>query len=93
MLQLEVPQYYIVREGQTVKDISNAFCVAERALVKENALSQEVQKGQILRIPNERGNLYTVREGDTKSLLCSSEEEYERRNGTKIFYLGMRIVL
>ena len=93
MLKLEIPKYYVVRDGQTIKDISNAFCVAERLLVIENKLTQEVQKGQILRIPQERGNLYRVREGDTKSLLCGSEENYERLNGTKNFYLGMQVVL
>jgi LysM repeat protein len=93
MLKLEIPQYYTVREGQRIKDIANAFCVSERLLIQENHLEKEVQKGQVLHIPQERGNLYTVREGDTKSLLCGSEEEYERRNGTTIFYLGMKVLL
>ena len=62
-------------------------------LAKVNALYEEVVEGQILDIPNERGNAYTVREGDTKTLLCGSEEGYERKNGTGVFYIGMRVVL
>ena len=61
--------------------------------MKENGLNEEVKSGQLLMIPKERGNLYVVKEGDTKSLLCGSAENYEKRNGTPVFYLGMQVVL
>lgn len=93
MLKLEIPEFYKVRDGQTLKEIAAAFSVSERLLIKENRLTEEVQKGQILHIPEERGNAYTVRAGDTKTLLCGSEENYEKRNGTAIFYPGMKVVL
>ena len=93
MLKLEIPEFYKVQAGQTLKQIASVFSVSERLLIKENKLTEEVKKGQILRIPTERGNLYTVREGDTKSLLCGSEENYEKRNGTSVFYPGMKVVL
>ena len=71
--------------------IAQYFSVSEYLLAKENGLTQAPFAGQILRIPSERGNAYTVREGDTKALLCGSEENYVRKNGTDIFYIGMRV--
>ena len=72
-------------------EIADCFSVSEYLLAKENGLTQAPFAGQILRIPSERGNAYTVREGDTKALLCGSEENYVRKNGTDIFYIGMRV--
>ena len=74
-------KYYQVKEGQTLRDIAEFFSVAEGLLIKENCLQKEVKTGQILRIPSECGNAYIVRAGDTKELLCGSEENYRRKNG------------
>ena len=93
MLKIEKRRFYKVKKGQTVAKIARFFCVSERALVKENALNKEVEEGQILRIPEARGNLYTVRAGDTKRLLCGSAENYKKKNGTDVFYIGMRVIL
>ena len=60
-------------------------------MVKVNGLSAPPYAGQILRIPKSRGNAYTVQAGDTKELLCGSEENYEKKNGTDIFYIGMPV--
>ena len=89
MLKFETTRYYKIKEGQTLREIAAAFSVAERLLVKENGLTAEPKTGQILKIPFERGNGYTVRAGDTKALLCGSEENYAKKNGTDIFYIGM----
>ena len=86
-------EYYKVKTGQTIEDIAEAFCVAERNIVRLNGLCEPIASGQIIKIPKERGNRYTVREGDSKSLLCGSEENYFKKNGTDIFYIGMRIIL
>ncbi len=75
-----------------MRQIADYFCVSVWALAKENGLKTEVVAGQILSIPKTQGNAYTVREGDTKALLCGSEEEYNRKNGD-IFYLGQRVLL
>ena len=48
-------------------------------------------KTNVLKIPEARGNEYFVQEGDTKALLCGSEENFRLKNGTDIFYIGMRI--
>ena len=91
MLKTQNQRYYKVQKGQTLPEISAYFSVAEYLLIKENGLKNPPFAGQILRIPNERGNAYTVREGDTKELLCGSQENYVKKNGTDIFYIGMRV--
>lgn len=91
MLKTKNQRYYKVKKEQTLPEISAYFSVAEYLLVKENGLTKPPFAGQVLRIPAERGNAYTVREGDTKELLCGSEENYFRKNGTDIFYIGMRV--
>ncbi len=91
MLKTQNQRYYKVKKGQTLPKIAAYFSVAEYLLIRENGLTKPPFAGQILRIPAERGNAYTVREGDTKELLCGSAEHYFTKNGTDIFYIGMRI--
>ena len=91
MLKIPSIQYYKVKEGQTLSDIASVFSVSPYLLAKDNGLRDQPFAGQLLRIPETRGNLYVVRAGDTKALLCGSEENYERLNGTQIFYIGMRV--
>ena len=93
MLKFDNNHIYKVKEGQRLKEIAEAFCVSEYLLAKENGLTQEPLAGRILYIPKERGNAYTVKAGDTKKLLCGSNEAFLRKNGTEIFYIGMRIIL
>ena len=92
-LQLKTPAYYKVKQGQTLREIADAFCVAERVIAKENNLKAEPCAGQILKIPKLTGNRYTVRLGDSKKQLSGSRENYEKKNGTSVMYLGMRVVL
>ena len=92
MLKKVQRSWYQVKAGQTLPQIADYFCVSVWALAKENGLKKEVVAGQILSIPTTQGNAYTVREGDTKTLLCGSEEAYNRKNGD-IFYLGQRVLL
>ena len=93
MLKSVYCKYYQVKDGQTLTQIADYFCLSPRLLAKENGLKTQVRAGQILVIPTERGNAYTVREQDTKALLCGGKESYEKKNGTDIFYLGMRVLL
>ncbi len=93
MLKTERYEFYQVKEGQTLRGIAEYFSVSEWLLVKENGLTGPVYRGQILKIPRERGNGYVVKAGDTKELLCGSAENYERKNGTGTFYIGMRVIL
>ncbi len=93
MIKTEWKKRYRVKSGQTLQEIATHFCVSVFLLAKINGLCREVEEGQILEIPKERGNTYTVRAGDTKTLLCGSGEAYERKNGTSVFYIGMRVIL
>ena len=93
MLSVEKRKLHIVRRGQTVKSIAEFYSVSEYLLAKENGLTKEPFEGQVLKIPSERGNAYFVRAGDNKALLCGSEERYFQKNGTDIFYIGMRVIL
>ena len=90
---MEKRKFHIVKQGQTVENIAGFYSVSAYLLVQENALSGEPFVGQILTIPDVTGNAYFVKEGDTKVLLCGGEEEYRRKNGTDIFYIGMRVIL
>ena len=91
MLKAVDCKYYKVKQGQTAEKIAEYFCISPRVLARENGLTGEPYAGQILFIPNLKGNAYTVREGDTKALLCGSEERFERLNGTTAFYVGMSV--
>ena len=93
MLKTKMRKFYQVKAGQSVYDIADAFGVSAFKLAQENALTAPVFVGQILRIPTEKGNAYTVKEGEDKRLLCGSDERYFTKNGTEIFYLGMKIRL
>jgi LysM repeat protein len=93
MMKTERTKVYRVKRGQTLVEIAEHFCVSPFLLAKINGIYKEVEEGQILRIPDERGNRYVVRAGDTKILLCGSESAYEKKNGTAIFYIGMRVIL
>ena len=93
MLKTEKCKYYKVKSGQTLREVAEYFSVSEYLLAKENDLHSPIFAGQILRIPSEAGNAYIVREGDTKALLCGSEENYFRKNGTEVFYIGMRVII
>ena len=93
MLKIERVKYYKVKAGQTLREIAEAFSVAEGRLVELNGLQEELWAGMLLKIPLEAGHAYTVQEGDTKELLCGSAENYRRKNGTDTFYIGMRVIL
>ena len=93
MLRMERVKYYKVKEGQSLREIAEFFSVAEALLIGENALQGAPCAGALLKIPSEHGNAYIVREGDTKELLCGSAENYRRKNGTDVFYIGMRVIL
>ena len=93
MLKMEIKRYYRVKRGQSLREIAEAFCVSCRLLAKENGLTEEAKAGQILRIPAERGNAFIVQAGQNRSLLCGSEENFRKRNGTDTLYIGMRVIL
>ncbi len=93
MLKTKRVKFHKVEGGQTLKEIADAYAVAESLLAKANGLKTAPRKGQILRIPTETGNAYFVKEGDTKTLLFGDDKAFEKKNGTDAFYIGMRVIL
>ncbi len=91
MLKMKRTKFYKVKKGQSLEEIAAAFSTSPWLLVKENGLTTQPFVGQILSIPDEVGNEYTVQAGDSKALLCGGEENYRRKNGTDVFYIGMKI--
>ena len=84
--------YYRVKRGQTAREIGRAFGCPLRALICLNGLAEDPREGEVLKIPPAR-NLYTVRGGESKALLCGSAEAFEERNGTKWLYPEQEVFL
>lgn len=93
MLNAEKRKFHIVRQGQSVQSIAEFYSVSAYLLVRENELKEQPFVGQILKVPSQTGNAYLVKAGDSKALLCGSEERFEEKNGTDVFYIGMRVIL
>ena len=81
MIQRYNPKLYKVKKGQTVAMLAKEIGVTAYLLAATNGLKEEIFEGQILVLPSS-GNLYTVREGDTKALLCGSKKRYEENVST-----------
>ena len=92
-LSLVVPKYYRVKRGQTLSSVARAYNLPPVLLAKFNDLTEEVTEGQVLLIPQAEGNLYTVRGGESKTLLCGSPENFEQKNGTACFYIGQVVLI
>lgn len=92
-LILDSCAYYRVKRGQTVREIARAFLLPARVLAAANGLVEEVRAGQVLRIPPRAGNLYTVRGGESKTLLCGSPENFFKKNATSCLYPMQEIFL
>ena len=90
MLKMELRQPYKVKKGQSLQSVACECRTTVFAIVAQNGLREELYEGQLLRIPAP-ANVYVVQAGDTKELLCGSAERYFEKNGTHVFYLGMRV--
>ena len=92
MLKLEVKQFHTVRAGQTLRLIAQTYKIPERALARENGLTEEPSVGTVLKLPAPKGDYYTVQAGDNRTLLCGSKENYEKKNGG-VLYPQMKVWL
>lgn len=92
-LNLVRGEYIRVRKGQTLAAIAEAYGLPPRVVAAENGLTGEVSEGQILRLPRAEHNLYTVRGGESKTLLCGSPAAFERLNRTTRLYPGQKVFL
>lgn len=93
MLKTKQVKFHKVEKGQTLKEIAKTYSVSESLLAKENRLYSAPKAGQVLTLPTEKGNAYLVKEGDTKALLSGGEDAFQKKNGTDVFYIGMRVIL
>ena len=84
---------YRVKKGQTLQDVATAFSRPARLIAAFNNLTEEVREGEIIFIPETEGNLYTVRGGENKTLLCGSQEAFQKKNGTNCLYPTQKILL
>lgn len=85
-LSLDRKSYYRVKRGQTVSSIAAVYGCPPRVLAALNGLKEEVREGQVLLLPEKKYDLYTVRGGESKALLCGSEEKFAKKNMTKRLY-------
>jgi murein DD-endopeptidase MepM/ murein hydrolase activator NlpD len=67
---------YTVRQGDTISDIARNLGLNQDTLISLNNIKNTrlLQIGQVLKIPNQDGILYTVKSGDT---LASVAEKYK----------------
>lgn len=84
---------YRVKKGQTLSDIAKTFSRPARLVAAVNGLTEEVREGELIVIPETEGNLYTVRGGESKALLCGSEERFAERNKTDCLYPTQTVLL
>ena len=92
-LLLKEIEFYRVKRGQTLKSIAEAFACPERLLAVANSLTEEVQEGEVLRIPQAEGNLYTVRGGESKALISGSDGKFFEKNQTRFLYPMQKVIL
>ena len=85
--------YYRVKKGQTLSMIARAYSCPPSVLVALNGLKKEPCEGEILLLPQSTYDLYTVRGGESKALLCGSKENFEKKNGTKCLYPCQEVFL
>lgn len=93
MLKRYIPEFYPVKKNQTLEEIAEAFFLPPAVLVAANNLKERPKEGEVLYIPKPSGNLYSVQAGESKTLLCGSEENYEKKNKTTILYPGQKVFL
>lgn len=91
-LKLKEARLYRVKKGQTVECIARAFEIPPRALAARNGLSGEAEEGRVLEIPA-RGNVYTVRGGESRSRLCGSNGRFRELNGTDCLYPTQEVLI
>ncbi len=92
-LSLPVPRVYRMKRGQTLRSVALAFGLPPALLAARNGLTKDPGEGTVLLIPQERGDLYTVKGGESATLLCGSPARFFERNGTRALYPGQTVLL
>lgn len=92
-LSLKQTRYYRVKRGQTLALIAETFRIPAPVLARENALTSDVEEGQVIIVPAVRRDVYCVRGGESKTLLCGSAARFSELNATACLYPGQIILL
>lgn len=63
---------YEVQSGDTLRSIAGSFSLRPETIISVNDIENinELQTGRVLRIPDRDGQIYTVREGDSLSVIA-----------------------
>ncbi len=71
---------YKIEKGDTIGEIAQNFGLNQDTLLSVNGIknSRLIQIGQVLKVPNQDGIMYTVKSGDT---LLAVAEKYESESG------------
>lgn len=87
--------FYRVREGDTALSVSAKFAVPLGALIEDNALTEEPEAGDIMRIEIPSSAPYAVRPLDTAEnvgeIFGVPPNEILIRNGVPYLFYGMYI--
>lgn len=90
-------QIYIVRRGQTIKDVAKHFEIPEHIIITENGLTGDVCEGDALLISSSQTQEYVVGVGETFESVCekfgADREEVARLNGVDYVWVRMRLLL
>ncbi len=86
---------YYCQEGDTLESIANAFSTSKEIIAKDNFISGEVKRGDVIYIRRYK-KVYTVKVGDTPErvaeILGVSVDEMFRINRINYVYPFMQVV-
>lgn len=97
--KIALPQsgLYLVRRGQSLRQISEYFGIPEHIIILRNRLTEEPKEGDAIFLPSETHLEYCARVGDTLDMLCKkysfSREQFVRLNGIDYLWPHMRVLL
>ncbi len=64
---------HIVGEGESLESLSDLYLVSKETILSVNAIKNisSIKEGTLLKIPNRDGQLYTVQQGDSLSIITN----------------------
>ncbi|MGN1208130.1 MAG: LysM peptidoglycan-binding domain-containing protein, partial [Christensenellales bacterium] len=91
---------YKVKDGDTLKSISNKFKILERKLIEDNCLAcEELMKGDVLYISCENAHIYVVKPLDNLNKIAKkynvTSEYLIEKNAlkTNVLFIGQKLVI
>lgn len=88
---------YVAEENDTVKSVAEKFHTAPSCLISINGLTEEIVKGEILKVEKTDGKEYVVKPKDTFESVSGYNDEKAReiksKNKTDVLYVGQTIYI